>query len=148
MGMTPKQELFVREYLVDLNATQAAIRAGYSKNRADAMGHENLRKPEIASAVQAAMNERAKKVQLTAEDVLRDINLVKDDAMQLTTDKDGNRSMANHAAALKALELQGKHLKMFTEKHELTGKDGEPIKTESTVTLSAEEAYKRMLNGV
>ena len=49
--MTPKQTRFVEEYLVDLNATQAAIRAGYSAKTAYSIGQENLSKPEIANAV-------------------------------------------------------------------------------------------------
>ena len=131
--LTPKQALFVKEYLIDLNATQAAIRAGYSNNRADAMGHENLRKPVIASAIQAAMDARSLKVELTAADVLRDINAVKADAMRKTYDKEGNEVMANHTAALKALELQGKHLKMFTDKIETTGANGGPIDTKLVI---------------
>ncbi len=47
MSLTPKQQLFVAEYLVDLNATQAAVRAGYSKKTAYSVGHENLKKPEV-----------------------------------------------------------------------------------------------------
>ena len=69
--MTPKQEAFVREYLIDMNATQAAIRAGYSGKRADAMGHENLRKPEIASAIAAAQQRRAERTEVDADWVLR-----------------------------------------------------------------------------
>ena len=68
--MTPKQEAFVREYLVDLNATQAAIRAGYSQNTAGKIGHENVTKPEIASAIQAAMNDRAERTNITVDRVL------------------------------------------------------------------------------
>lgn len=59
--MTPKQARFVEEYLIDLNATQAAIRAGYSADTAHAIGHENLSKPEIATAIadaKAARSER------------------------------------------------------------------------------------------
>ena len=51
--MTPKQEIFVREYAIDLNATQAAIRAGYSEKTAYSIGQENLKKPEIAAARQS-----------------------------------------------------------------------------------------------
>lgn len=70
MALTEKQRQFVAEYLIDLNATQAAIRAGYSTNRADAMGHENLRKPEISQAVQAAMLARSERTEVTADRVL------------------------------------------------------------------------------
>lgn len=56
--LSPKQRLFVAEYIKDLNATQAAIRAGYSAKTAASVGHENLRKPDIAKAVSKAMEER------------------------------------------------------------------------------------------
>jgi Terminase small subunit len=56
-GLTAKQQFFVREYLVDLNATQAAIRAGYSKNCASEIGYENLRKHQIAAAIDNAFME-------------------------------------------------------------------------------------------
>jgi len=71
-GLTPKQEAFVREYLIDLNATQAAIRAGYSKKTAHPIGAENLQKPAIAKAIQRVMDERARKVEVTQERVLRE----------------------------------------------------------------------------
>lgn len=71
MSLTPKQSRFVDEYLIDLNATQAAIRAGYSTNRADAMGHENLRKPEISQAVEAAMKARSARTEINADWVLK-----------------------------------------------------------------------------
>jgi phage terminase small subunit len=70
-ALTDKQARFVEEYLVDLNATQAAIRAGYSKKTARQIGEENLSKPDIATAVQAAMDERAKATAITAENVLK-----------------------------------------------------------------------------
>jgi phage terminase small subunit len=50
-GLRPKQRRFVAEYLIDQNATQAASRAGYSVKTASAIGHENLRKPQIAQAI-------------------------------------------------------------------------------------------------
>jgi phage terminase small subunit len=56
-GLKAKQQLFVQEYLVDLNATQAAIRAGYSVNCASEIGYENLRKPHIAAAIDSALME-------------------------------------------------------------------------------------------
>jgi len=61
-NLTPKQELFVNEYLVDLNATQAAIRAGYSKKTAKQIATENLSKPAIARAIAEANQERMERV--------------------------------------------------------------------------------------
>lgn len=68
--MTPKQQRFVDEYLIDLNATQAAIRAGYSAKTAGAIGYESLTKPEIAKAIEAAMSRRSEKTLITQEKVL------------------------------------------------------------------------------
>jgi phage terminase small subunit len=68
--LNPKQTLFCQEYLVDLNATQAAIRAGYSKKTAQRMGSENLSKPLIAEFIQLSMDKRSKKVEINAEWVL------------------------------------------------------------------------------
>jgi phage terminase small subunit len=67
-----KQQRFVDEYLRDLNATQAAIRAGYSAKRADEQGYENLRKPEIVAAINAAKQRRAKRTEITADRVLEE----------------------------------------------------------------------------
>ena len=131
--LNPKQTMFCREYIVDLNATQAAIRAGYSVKTAEFIGYQLLQKTPVASTIQVLMDKRSKEVGITAADVLRDINLVKADAMTKAPDKDGNPVMINHAAALKALELQGKHLKMFTDKLEHTGADGAPIAHAVTV---------------
>ncbi len=69
--MTPKQEMFVREYLVDLNATQAAIRAGYAEKTAYSIGQENLKKPEIAFAVAEGKAKRAAEIGVDARWVLK-----------------------------------------------------------------------------
>lgn len=71
--LTPKQELFVQEYLVDLNATQAAIRAGYSAKTAGQIGDENLKKPQIKAAIDAAMAERVERTQITQDRVLQEL---------------------------------------------------------------------------
>lgn len=76
MKLTRKQALFVSEYLVDLNATQAAIRAGYSEKTAQVIGAENLGKPMIASAIATAMEERTAKVELTSTRVLTELSHV------------------------------------------------------------------------
>lgn len=65
--LTDKQRAFVAEYLVDKNATQAAIRAGYSKKTAASIGEENLRKPEIRAAIDAGMATLANRLEISAE---------------------------------------------------------------------------------
>ena len=69
--MTPKQERFVQEYLIDLNATQAAIRAGYSEKTAEIIGFENLRKPNIAKLIEQSRSNLAKEAQIDAVQVLK-----------------------------------------------------------------------------
>ncbi|RWA97331.1 terminase small subunit [Mesorhizobium sp.] len=71
--LTPKQARFVREYLIDLNATQAAIRTGYSEKGADTAGPRLLENPEIIAAIDAAKIERSEKTEITAERVLKEI---------------------------------------------------------------------------
>jgi phage terminase small subunit len=71
--LTAKQQRFVEEYLIDLNATQAAIRAGYSEKTAYSIGNENLSKPEIAKAIEAAQIERSKRTEITADRVLSEL---------------------------------------------------------------------------
>lgn len=71
--LTPKQARFVEEYLIDLNATQAAIRAGYSKKTARSVGSENLQKPDVAAAITEAKAARSEKTQITQQRVLEEL---------------------------------------------------------------------------
>lgn len=70
--LTDKQKLFVAEYLVDMNGGKAAIRAGFSERTARVIAYELLQDPRIQEALQAAMEERAKRVEITADRVLRE----------------------------------------------------------------------------
>lgn len=115
--LTPKQLMFCKEYLIDLNATQACIRAGYSEKTANRIGAENLSKPVIKSEIDRLKAIREKKVELTAEKVLKDIERVRGKA------EDTNQ----FNVSLKASELQGKHLAMFTEKHQVDGEIRMPV---------------------
>ncbi|MFG0381089.1 terminase small subunit [Pseudomonas sp. zbq_18] len=70
--LTPLQARFVDEYLTDLNATQAAIRAGYSEKTAAEIGYENLRKPQIVAAIAEARARQQERTEITADRVLRE----------------------------------------------------------------------------
>ena len=67
LRLTPKEERFIGEYLIDLNATQAAIRSGYSAKSARQIGAENLSKPYIAAAIAEAQAERARRTEITSK---------------------------------------------------------------------------------
>ena len=101
MALTAKQQMFVKEYLVDLNATQAAIRAGYSVKTAGQIGDEILKKPEIAAAVQAGMDARSQRTEITADYVL--------DTIRKTIERCQSAEEYQPAAVLKGAELLGKH---------------------------------------
>jgi phage terminase small subunit len=81
MALTDKQEMFCREYLIDLNATQAAIRAGYSEKTANRTGSENLSKPDIAQRIIDLKSSRNERVEINADYVLR--RLVEIDEMDV-----------------------------------------------------------------
>lgn len=106
--LTPKQERFVSEYLIDLNATQAAIRAGYSEKTARQAGSENLSKPDIAEAIAAKADKAAEKLDLSAERVLRGLF---EEATRL-----GEGS--SHGARVSAWGLLGKYHKLFVDRVE------------------------------
>lgn len=141
MKLTAKQAAFVREYLVDLNATQAAIRAGYSAATAYSQGQRLLKNVEVAASLAAAMAERAKRVEIDADYVLSSIVSTmerckqaepvldrKGNIVEIET-PDGELAKAytfNAAGVLKGAELLGRHLKMFTDKVEHSGEIGMP----------------------
>lgn len=135
MKMTAKQQAFVLEYMVDLNATQAAIRAGYSAHTAGWIGGQLLAKTHVSEAIAEAMRARSARTEITADKVLTDVEAIKRDAMQSIADRDGNMLMANHTAALKACELQGRHLQMWNDKLALMNKDGSPLLQNITINL-------------
>lgn len=125
--LTPKQQRFVEEYLVDLNATQACVRAGYSKKTAQRIGSENLSKPLIAAEIKKGSKIITEKTEVSAESIVTRLNILANRCMQAepVTDKDGNPIgdyKFDSSGANKALELLGKTKAMFVDK----------IKTEDT----------------
>lgn len=144
-GLTPKQAAFVREYLVDLNGTQAAIRAGYSKKTASKMAYELLHDvPYVMEAIDKAKAERLERLKLKADDVLVELARIATLDVARACDEEGNllpphkmpedvrRAVSGveqslvgmkyrFADKLRALELIGKHLTMFKDQVEHSG---------------------------
>ena len=107
MALTSKQLRFVEEYLIDLNATQAAIRSGYSVNTASETGYENLRKPQISEEIKKRQEKLQEKTEITQEWVLNKYrDLIEN---------------ADHNVVRAALADVGKHLGMFKDKIEISG---------------------------
>ncbi len=126
LPLTAKQDRFCQEYLTDLNATQAAIRAGYSARTARSVASENLTKPDVAARVAALQAKRAAKVEVTQEYVLRRLveNLERSMQVESVRDREGNETgefVYHGTVANGALTLLGKHIGMFGDKAEVSG---------------------------
>lgn len=150
--LTKKQKLFVCEYLVDLNATQAAIRAGYSEKTAKVIGYENLTKPDIAEAINQATEKRQEKAGIDAEWVLNQQVRVFNRCMQdeVVRDKEGEelgQYKFEHTGANKALENIGKHVNVqaFNEKHTIGGDDSAPPIRHSVSMPDVAAALKKIV---
>jgi phage terminase small subunit len=147
LKLTPKQKLFCKYYLISLNATDAAIKAGYSKKTANRIGTENLSKPVIREYLESQMKKREEKLDITADKVINEIaklafanttdileitdrGVVIKDLTKLDTscissaeevfDKEGMRlgvKIKLHDKT-KNLELLGRHLGLFKDKIE------------------------------
>ena len=161
--LTPRQSRFVDEYLVDLNGTQAYIRAGYSKKGADCQSSRLLVNAKVQAAIQERMNQRSERTEINADMVLQGITrnifrceqaapvLDREGKPVMTTNEDGELAAAYKYDAtnvFKGYELLGRHLKLFTDKHEHTGPNGGPIQTiKSEMTpQEAAAAYADTLN--
>lgn len=110
--MTPKQEAFVQQYLVDLNATEAAIRAGYSAKTAYAIGAENLRKPEIAAAITEARRKLAARADFTVDAHMDELVKIRDAAFKA----------AQYSAASKCEMARGKVAGFYVDRIEMNAK--------------------------
>jgi phage terminase small subunit len=109
--LTKKERLFVEEYLKDLNGTAAAIRAGYSNKSARAIASENLTKPNISLAVKAALDDRAKQIQIDAHMVLAELKKIAMADITQAYDSSGwlkplNEIPEDVRAAISSLEVQ------------------------------------------
>lgn len=111
--LTDKQKRFVQEYVIDSNATQAAIRAGYSERTAHSTGHDNVRKPEIKAAIDKALQKIGKKREITAEWIAAELQ---DNVSLAKMQKRPDVSAANSA-----LNILSKYTGGFSDTQKLEG---------------------------
>ena len=165
--MTPKQKIFIKEYLIDLNATRAAISAGYSERTACEQGSRLLANVKVKTEIERSLTKRAEKLDISAEKVLGELSkmafanmqdyitirdgdayvdlskLTRDQAaaiQEVTTDsytvEGENEESAKVITKCKfkladkrgSLELLGRYLKLFTDKFEAGGPNGEGLR--------------------
>lgn len=148
--LTEKQNRFVEEYLIDLNATQAAIRAGYSVNNADKIGSELLGKTRVSEEVSKAMAERSKRTGINQDRVLLELAKIgfakitdvvdtetakikpgaSDDdlaciqSIKIRPNEWGTEREVKLCDKKSALELLGRHLGMWNDKLDIKGVEG------------------------
>lgn len=138
--LNEKQARFAEEYAVDLNATQAAIRAGYSPETARQQGSRLLTNAYIRARVEELRKELAEASRIDALWIRERLRENVDRAMQLEEVQREGKPTGEYVyqgnVANKALELLGKDRGMFVEKHEVTGKDGGPIETRQSIDAS------------
>jgi phage terminase small subunit len=128
--LTERQERFCKEYIIDLNGTQAAIRAGYSEKTAKEISSENLTKPNIINRIAELTKPKLDELDISAEWILKSLKSVAERCMQAepVMSKGENGEMIptgeykfEHSGANKSLELLGKYQKLFTDKVEHSG---------------------------
>jgi len=151
MKLTPKQKGFCQQYLLDLNATQAAIRAGYSKRRAKEIGYQLLHKTTLQAHLKKLMDKRAGRTEVTQDKVIMELakiafsdiskfvefgpdklkikalaKLEKEDKacvseVSKTDTKEGSNLKFKLHNKIQALELLGRHIGAFDDKQSVTG---------------------------
>lgn len=141
--LTAKQKRFCEEYLIDLNATQAAIRAGYSEKTACAIGTENLRKPNIAIFITEMKAKRSEETRIDAAWVLKSAKRVFDRCMQDEPVMSGGEPTGEYkfeqAGANKALDIIGKHIDVQAFNENLSIKTGSEITPWGEVKASVDK---------
>ena len=161
--LPPKQRRFVQEYLVDLNATQAAIRAGYAAKNADVQGPRLLGNVRIQAALQEAIGRREKRTEITADRVLNELAKIAfsdltdfvefgpegikikpsdqvdgaalSEVSEMVTMAATTTSVKLHPK-MRALELLCKHLGLTPDRHQLSGPNGGPIEWADLVKVA------------
>lgn len=130
--LSAKMERFVEEYLIDLNASAAVLRAGYKTRNQHRLAAELMRHPLVAAKILEAKEERAERMELTADYLLNKLVAM--------IEKEGVRD----SDALRAIELAGKSLALWKERQEISGPDGEAIKMEQKTEQNVAEFKSKL----
>lgn len=120
--LSAKMELFISEYLVDLNASEAVLRAGYKTRNANRLGTELLRHPLIKPRIDAALEKRMEQNEVKADYLINKLISIIE-----------NTETSNPQACLRAIELAGKSIALWKERQEISGPDGGAIEMEQRV---------------
>lgn len=134
--LSAKMRLFVSEYCVDFVATKAVIRAGYKTGNPEKMATELMNHPLIKLEIEKRMQRREKRSEVKAEYLIDKLLKIIEDTEE-----------ANPQAALRAIELAGKSIALWKERQEISGPDGEAIKTEQRVREDVAD-FSRKLAGL
>lgn len=142
--LTLNQELFVTHYLSCRSVAKAAERAGYSTNTASDSGNKIMNNPKVRDAIAQRLAMPLDRFNLTPEKIIEDLVVMRDRAMQSHPVKDTNGRFLGEwtydpKTALKAVELMGKYLKMFSDRIEHTGLNGGPIQHQVKVDFDFSE---------
>lgn len=139
--LTPKQLAFCREYLVDLNATAAAIRAGYSPRTAKQTGHELMHdRPSVQACITKLQEERARRVEITSDAVVKELaKIAFGDPRKVMTWGPGGVALKSSG------ELTDDEAAMVSEVSETTTKDGGSLKLKTCDKIKALELIGRHL---
>lgn len=131
--ISPKMRLFVEEYLVDMNASAACKRAGYVTSNPHKLGTQLLQHPLVKKEISKHLDERTERLSLSADYVIQKLISIVED-----TEK------GNPSAALRGLELLGKHLGLYRDRQEISGPDGDAIKMEQKVKQDVSDFTSRL----
>ena len=119
--MTGKENIFCYAYLESFNATEAALKAGYSKKTAGVIGYENLKKPHIIEYIKELTADYLKDFENRKLRLIKELESIAYSEGNLKYDNEGNVIGKDVRDKLKGLELLGKTMKMFSDKLEITG---------------------------